>query len=138
MAALSMKVKGPQSPLGSGGAEPLDARELRKAVKGSFAEALSGLEAGGEPQAAAGAAGAGGATTAALEEIARHADLTNAEDAGRAVRESARVLVRSRLAPEYRATDEGAELVEGLSEYVAADQLLQTKLLNILKKLQAV
>jgi hypothetical protein len=133
-----MKVKGTQSPLGSGGAEPLNPRDLRKAVRGNFAEALSGLEAGGEPQAATQASGADGVNTVALEQIARGADLTSAEDAQRAVRESARLLISSRLGPGHRTTEQGVELVESLSEYVAADPLLKTKLLNILKKLQAV
>ncbi len=133
-----MKVKGPQSPLSSGGAEPLDPRDLRKAVKGgSFAEALSSLETEGETRAASGVTGARGATASALERIAHDADLTSEEGAARAVLESARVIVSSRIGPAHGGTETGEALVENLTEYVAADPFLKTKLLNILKKLKA-
>jgi hypothetical protein len=134
-----MKVKGPQSPLSSGGAESLDPRDLRKAVKGgSFAEALSNLEAGDSTPATTQATGASGVTASALEQIARGADLTSEEDARRAVRESARLLIHSTLGHGHRETEQAADLIENLSEYVAEDPFLKSKLLNILKKLKAV
>jgi len=54
----------------------------------------------------------------------------------RAVRESARYMIRSRLSKQYRETEEGERIIEGLSEYVAADPLLKSKLLSILQKVK--
>lgn len=127
-----MKIKGPGSPL-SGGAEPLDPldpRDLQRAVKsGRFADALSQLET------PAGGAGAG-TTQAALARIAGRADLSTNEGALSAVRDSARYMISSRLDEKYRDTAQGEELIESLSEYVANDPLLKTKLASILRRLK--
>jgi hypothetical protein len=132
-----MKVNRPGSPLSSGAEplEPLDPQELKNAVKSErFAAALSQLEtqATGGPQQA----GMSG-TRAALEQIAQGANLTNSEGAAGAVRESARYMIRSRLHEKFRHTEQGSRLVENLSEYVASDPLLNTKLLSLLQKLKA-
>jgi hypothetical protein len=130
-----MKVNRPGSPLSSG-AEPLeqlDPQELQQAVKGErFAAALSQLEA----QAAGGAGGASNATRAALEKIAQGADLLSSEGAATAVRESARCMIRSRLHERFRQSEQGATLVEKMSEFVASDPLLNAKLLGILQRLK--
>lgn len=127
-----MKIKGPGSPL-SGGAEPLeplDPRDLQRAVKsGRFANALSQLES------PAGGAGAG-ATEAALARIAGRADLSTNEGTLSAVRDSARYMISSRLGDKYRDTPPGEEMIETLSEYVANDPLLKTKLTSILRRLK--
>jgi hypothetical protein len=134
-----MKVNRPGSPLSSGAepVEPLDPQELQNAVKGErFAAALSQLEA----QAARGGSQPPGAasnpTRAALEQIAGSANLSSNEGAATAVRESARYLIRSRLHEKFRQTEQASTLVEKLSEYVAADPLLNAKLLLILQKLK--
>ena len=138
-----MKVNRPGSPL-SGGSEPLDPldpRELQRVVKGErLAAALSELEAqaGAEQTAqAAGASGQSAATRTALEQIARDANLSNPEEASAAVRESARFMIKFRLGKEHRDTQQGESLVDELSEYVAADPLLKSKLLQILTKIKA-
>jgi hypothetical protein len=117
--------------------EPLDPKELQEAVRGErFAAALSNLEA----QTAGGAGATGGADNpvrAALEQIANTSNLSNNEAAATAVRESARHMIRSRLHEKFRQTEQAEKLVERMSEYVAADPLLNTKLLAILQKLKA-
>ena len=135
-----MKVKGPGSPL-SGGAEPLeplDPRALRKAIDSDrFAAALSQLEAQAATTGAQQATNALSATRAALEQIANSANLASSEGAATAVRESARYMIRSRLSDRYRDTEHAQHLVRDLSEYVATDPLLKTKLLSILQKIKA-
>lgn len=131
-----MKVNRPGSPL-SGGAEPLeplDPQELQKALKSErFSAALAHLEA----QAGAGAGGAESPARAALAQIADAANLSSSEGAAAAVRESARFMVRSRLREKFRDTEQGSTLVERLSEFVASDPLLHSKLLGILQKVKS-
>ena len=130
-----MKVNRPGSPLSSG-AEPvegLDAQELQKALKGErFNAALAQLEA----QAAGGANDTAAPTRAALAQIADASNLSSSEGAAAAVRESARFMVRSRLGEKFRDTEQAATLVERLSEFVASDPLLHSKLLGILQKVK--
>lgn len=131
-----MKVNRPGSPLSSGAEplDPLDPKELRRAVKGErFAAALSQLEA----QAAAGAGGAQNPVRSALEEIARGSDLSSGEGASAAVRESARFMIRTRLHEKFRQSEQGETLVERMSEFVTSDPLLNAKLLVILQRLKA-
>jgi hypothetical protein len=130
-----MKVNRPGSPLSSG-AEPieqLDAQELQKALKGErFNAALAQLEA----QTAGGTAETSTPMRAALAQIADSANLSSSEGAATAVRESARFMVRSRLNEKFRDTEQGSTLVERLSEFVASDPLLHSKLLGILQKVK--
>ena len=130
-----MKVNRPGSPLSSG-AEPLeqlDPQELQSQLKAErFNAALAQLEA----QAKGGAAGAASPARAALAQIADSANLSSSEGAAAAVRESARFMVRSRLAERFRDTEQGSTLVERLSEFVASDPLLHSKLLGILQKVK--
>ena len=130
-----MKVNRPGSPLSSG-AEPieqLDAQELQKALKGErFNAALAQLEA----QAAGGGGETSSPTRAALAQIADAANLSSSEGAAAAVRESARFMVRSRLGEKFRDTEQASTLVERLSEFVASDPLLHSKLLGILQKVK--
>jgi hypothetical protein len=130
-----MKVNRPGSPLSSG-AEPLeqlDPQELQTALRSErFNAALSQLEA----QAAGGAGDTSSPTRAALAQIADSSNLSSNEGAATAVRESARFMVRSRLNEKFRDTEQGSTLVERLSEYVASDPLLHSKLLGILQKVK--
>lgn len=130
-----MKIKGASSPFsGSADAsEPLDPREqLRGVVKAErFAAALSNLEA----QAAA-ATGTPSAAHATLRNIARNADLSSPDEAIKAVRESAQFIVESRLDERSRETDEGKQAVAEISEFVAADPSLRSKLLSILNRVK--
>ena len=134
-----MKVNRPGDGL-TGSTEPLEPRDLQNLVKGERFEAvLSELEG----QAAAGSntvdnSMAMSATRAALAQIANAADLANAGQSLSAVRESARYMIRSRLSKQYRTTEEGERVIEGLSEYVASDPLLKAKILSILKKVKPV
>ena len=138
-----MKIKGPTSPLSSGSEplEPLSPRDLRKAVEGErFASSLSQLEATADAPNASGtgqASGSSSATRSALEQIAASSNLTTSEGAASAVRESARYMIRSRLSDRYRDTEHGERLTSELSDFVAADPFLKSKLLSILQKLQA-
>ena len=133
-----MKVNRPGDPL-TGATEPLDPRDLQNVVKGERFEAvLSELE--GQAATTSGNtvdnAQAMSSTRAALTSIAKEADLANASQALSAVRESARFMISSRLSEQYRATEEGERLIEGLSEYVASDPLLKSKILSILQKVK--
>lgn len=133
-----MKVNRPGEPL-TGSTEPLEPRDLQNLVKGERFEAvLSELEgqAGAGPANTADNAAAVSATRAALAEIANNADLANAGQTLSAVRESARYMIRSRLSNQYRKTEEGERLIEGLSEFVASDPLLRSKILSILQKVK--
>lgn len=130
-----MKVNRPGSPLSSG-AEPLeqlDPQELQTALKSErFNAALAQLEA----QAAGGSGETSSPARAALAQIADSSNLSSSEGAATAVRESARFMVRSRLNEKFRDTEQGSTLVERLSEYVASDPLLHSKLLGILQKVK--
>lgn len=129
-----MKINRPASPL-SGGAEPLeplDPRDLQRAIKSkSFTAALSQLEqqVGGTNQIAS-------PTQTALKQIADRSDFSTSEGMLAAVRDSARFMVESRLGDVYRKTPEGKQIVENLSDYVASDPLLQSKLTRILKRIK--
>ena len=131
-----MKINRPGSPLSSG-AEPVDApdaQELQKALEGErFSAVLSQLEA----QAAGGEGGAPSAVRSALSRIARESNLSTGEGAADAVRESARFMIRSRLGERFRRSEQGDGLVEKLSDFVASDPLLHSKLLGILQRLKA-
>jgi len=132
-----MKVNRPGSPLSSGAesVEPLEARELQNALKTErFNAALAQLEA----QAAGGTGGTPSPVRAALAQIADASNLSSSEGAAAAVRESARFMVRARLKEKFRETEQGSTLVERLSEFVAADPLLRSKLLDILHKVKTV
>ncbi|HEX8284512.1 MAG TPA: hypothetical protein VF588_14195 [Pyrinomonadaceae bacterium] len=118
--------------------DPLDPRDLQKAVRGKdFAQALTRLEQQATAADVEQTGGTRNATRSALEQIAGEADLSSDEDATRAVRESARFLIHSRIGPEHGESEQGASLVEGLAEYASNDPFLKTKLLNILKRLKA-
>jgi hypothetical protein len=132
-----MKVNRPGSPLSSGAesVEPAEARELQNALKTErFNAALAQLEA----QAAGGAGGASSPVRAALAQIADASNLSSSEGAAAAVRESARLMVRARLDRKFRESEQAATLVERLSEFVASDPLLHSKLLGILHKVKTV
>jgi hypothetical protein len=133
-----MKINRPGDPL-SGATEPLDPRDLQNLVKGERFEAvlseLEGLAGAQDTQAGSDAAPTNG-TRAALAQIARDVDLSNATQSQLAVRESARFMIRSRLSKQYRDTKEGERLIEGLSEFVTSDPLLKSKLLSILQKVK--
>jgi hypothetical protein len=133
-----MKINRPGDPL-TGATEPLDPRDLQNLVKGERFEAvLSELEG----QSGASVANtvdnsvAMSSTRAALARIASGADLANASQSLSAVRESARYMISSRLSKQYRMTEEGERVIEGLSEYVASDPLLKSKILAILQKIK--
>lgn len=132
-----MKVNRPGSPLSSGAesVEPLEARELQNALKTErFNAALAQLEA----QAAGGTGGSSSPVRAALAQIADASNLSSSEGAAAAVRESARFMVRARLDKKFRESEQATSLVERLSEFVASDPLLHSKLLGILHKVKTV
>ena len=133
-----MKINRPGDPL-TGATEPLDPRDLQNLVKGERFEAvLSELEgqAGTSVGNTVDNSAAMSSTRTALARIASGADLTNASQSLSAVRESARFMISSRLSKQYRTTEEGERVIEGLSEYVASDPLLKSKILSILQKVK--
>jgi len=133
-----MKINRPGDAL-TGATEPLDPRDLQNLVKGERFEAvLSELEGQAGPGLANSVDNsvAMSATRSELAKIASGADLANAGQSLAAVRESARYMIRSRLSKQYRQTEEGERVIEGLSEYVASDPLLKSKILSILQKIK--
>ncbi len=134
-----MKINRPGDPIGGGSAEPLDPRDLQNLVKGERFEAvLAELEGPSAPTVpnSVDNSGAMSATRSALAQIASDADLANAGQSLSAVRESARYMISSRLSKQFRKTEEGERVIEGLSEYVASDPLLKSKILSILQKVK--
>jgi hypothetical protein len=133
-----MKINRPGDPL-TGATEPLDPRDLQNLVKGERFEAvLSELEgqAGASVPNSVDNSAAMSSTRAALARIASGADLANAGQSLSAVRDSARYMISSRLSKQFRKTEEGERVIEGLSEYVASDPLLKSKILSILQKVK--
>jgi hypothetical protein len=133
-----MKINRPGEPM-TGATEPLDPRDLQNLVKGERFEAvLSELEgqAGASVPNSVDNSTAMSATRAVLAGIASGADLANAGQSLSAVRDSARYMISSRLSKQYRKTEEGERVIEGLSEYVASDPLLKSKILSILQKVK--
>jgi hypothetical protein len=121
-----MKVNKTKSPF-VGGADAPDEKDIAKAVKGEkFAETLSALEASAADTAAPSAA------RTALTAIAAQYDLSDENGQQQALLESAEFLVKSRLSEKYKQADKA---IGELSEFVAADPLLKTKLLSVLQKL---
>jgi hypothetical protein len=134
-----MKINRTGNPL-TEAAEPLDPRDLQNLVKGERFEAvLSELEgqAGATTANTVDNAAAMSSTRAALAQIANGADLANAGQSLSAVRQSARYMISSRLNKQYRKTEEGERIIEGLSEYVSSDPLLKSKILAILQKVKS-
>jgi hypothetical protein len=131
-----MKIKGATSPLSSGAEplEPLNPRELQKSAIGDkFAAALAQLEAPANAQEQPNGVSA---TRTALARIAHDADLGSNEGAAAAVRQSAQHMIRSRLHEKFRDTEQGAHMIAELSEYVAGDPLIKSKLLSILERIK--
>lgn len=123
-----MKVNKSKSPFVSGAADTPDEKDVARAIKGGkFTEALAALES-------AQATGTPDATGAALTEIAARYDLSNEENRQTAVEESAEYLVKSRLGEKY---GDSEKVVKDLTEHVAADPFLKSKLLSILQKLNS-
>jgi hypothetical protein len=133
-----MKINRPGDAL-TGSTEPIDPRDLQNLVKGERFEAvLSELEgqAGASLPNSVDNSAAMSDTRSALARIASGADLANAGQSLAAVRDSARYMISSRLSKQYRKTEEGERVIEGLSEYVASDPLLKSKILSILQKVK--
>ena len=133
-----MKINRPGDPL-TGATEPLDPRDLQNLVKGERFEAvLSELEgqAGASVPNNVDNSTAMSDTRAALARIASGTDLANSGQSLSAVRDSARYMISSRLSKQFRKTEEGERVIEGLSEYVASDPLLKSKILSILQKVK--
>ena len=121
-----MKVNKTKSSYVSGADAP-DEKDIAKAVKGEkFAETLSALEA------STAATSAPSAARTALTAIAAQYDLSDESDQQQALLESAEFLVKSRLSDKYKQAD---KVIGELSEFVASDPFLKTKLLSVLKKL---
>ena len=125
-----MKVNKTKSPFAPGGVDAPDEKDVAKAVKGEkFAETLSALEASA---ATDGASAAPSAARSALTAIASQYDLSDEGERQKALRESAEFLVRSRLSEKYKKADKA---IGELSDFVADDPFLKSKLLSVLEKL---
>jgi len=120
-----MKINKTKSPFVSGADAP-DEKDIAKAIKGEkFAETLSALETAAETSAPS-------AARTALTAIASQYDLSNENEQREALRESAEFLVKSRLNEKYKKAD---KVIGELSDFVADDPFLKTKLLSVLQKL---
>jgi hypothetical protein len=137
-----LKIKRPDS-LFQASTEPLDPNQATESsgVRGEFADALSQVESaldrGGVRAPGTSVGGSSSAIREALVVIASRSDLSQTEQANKALRESAQFMIRSRLADRYRDSRQSTRLVEGLSEYVINDPFLKRKLLSILKRIKS-
>jgi hypothetical protein len=137
-----VKIKRPDS-LFQASTEPLDPNQATEGsgVRGEFADALSqvesALDGGGVLASGTSAGGSSSAIRQALVVIASRSDLSQTEQANKALRESAQFMIRSRLAERYRDSRQSTRLVEGLSEFVVNDPFLKRKLLSILKRIKS-
>ncbi len=133
-----MSVKRPSSPLSSGAEslETLDSKDLQKSVRtGQFASQLDALETA----AVSGGGEAGGPESSAMQglrQIAENADLSTPGQALAAIRESAQFLINSRINEKFREQEKVSDMVDELSEFVAEDPFLGTKLKKILERLK--
>ncbi len=126
-----MKVNKPKSPFVSGADAP-DEKDAAKSVKGEkFAETLAALASNElSPNAEV------NSTRQILAKIARQSDLTNDEELSAALRQSAEVLVKSRLGDKFKQSEQSEKMIDDLSNFVSDDPLLKNKLLSVLKKLR--
>jgi hypothetical protein len=137
-----LKIKRPDS-LFQGSTEPLDPNQTTdaSAARGEFADALSQVESALDRGGVIAPGGPGGGSSSAIRQallsIASRADLSQTEQANKALRESAQFMIRSRLAERYRDSRQSTRLVEGLSDYVINDPFLKRKLLSILKRIKS-
>lgn len=133
-----MSVKRPGSALSSGAEslEPIDSKDLRKSVTGGqFASQLDALETA----AASGGDGAEGTESASMQslrQIASNTDLSSDGQVQAAIRESACLLINSRINEKFRKQEKVAGMVEELSDFVADDPFLGMKLKKILERLK--
>ncbi len=126
-----MKVNKPKSPYVSGADAP-DEKDIAKAVKGEkFADTLAALESGD-------ANGSDGLnpTRATLAQIASQSDLESDSGISTALRQSAEVLVKSRLNGKFIESGKGEQTLKDLSSFVSEDPFFKTKLLSVLQKLR--
>lgn len=134
-----MSVKRPSSPLSSGSEplEPLNSKELQKAVKSEqFGAELAGLENAAEGDQTAPISQKQAETLQNLREIAANADLSTPQQAQAAVRQSAHYLIKSRIQEKFREKEEVSEMLDDLSGFVSNDPYLHRKLKNILERLK--
>ncbi len=136
-----MSVKRPGSPLSSGAEslEPLDSKDLQKSIStGQLASQLDALETA----ASSGGESAGEVSSPKSEalqqlwQIAANADLSTPEQALAAIRESAQFLINSRINQKLREQQKVFRMVEELSDFVAEDPFLGTKIKKILERLK--
>ena len=126
-----MKINKPKSPY-VGGADAPDAKDIAKAVKGEkFADALSAL-ASGEPTESVSL----NSTREVLAQIALQTDLTNDRSLSEALKQSAEVLVKSRLSDKFKQSEQSEKIVKDLSHFVSDDPFFKAKLLSVLQKLR--
>ncbi|MDQ2746018.1 MAG: hypothetical protein M3T96_02020 [Acidobacteriota bacterium] len=126
-----MKVNKSKSPYVSGADTP-DEKDIAKAVKGEkFADALAALDAGGIS-----GGDALNATRATLAQIASQSDLNSDDGISSALRQSAELLVKSRLGEKFKDSEQSEKAVRDLSDFVSDDPFFKTKLLSVLHKLR--
>ncbi len=126
-----MKINKSKSPFVSGSDAP-DEKEIAKAIKGEkFSETLAALAA-----ADASASGETGATRATLAQIAVQSNLDNEGEAASALRQTAEILVKSRLSEKFKQSEQSEKVIGELSDFVADDPMLKAKMLSVLKKLR--
>ena len=126
-----MKINKPKSPY-VGGADTPDEKDIAKAIKGEkFADALASLEAGS-------LTGGDGTnpTHATLAQIASQSDLTSDDGINSALKESAEFFVKSRLGDKFQESEQSAQTIRDLSNFVSDDPFFKTKLLSVLHKLR--
>ena len=133
---MAVKKTGSPSASGADSLEPLSSKDTKRTDKaeGSFESALAGLE--GQLERVGKSSDSGSVEKSALGSIASSAQLDTQEGAFGAVKESAGVLVKTRLNEEFVESVQGKKLTEDFSDFIARDPFMHKKLLGILQRLK--
>ncbi len=133
-----MSVKKTGSPFASG-ADPLDqlasndaiskAEKAEKSFESVLAEAAADLNQAGEAKSQS-------KLQSEFRRIAGRSNFDSPEGEAEAIRESASVLVHSRLNKDFQKTRQGKQIAEKLSQHIAGDPYLHRKLKDILQQLK--
>lgn len=127
-----MKVNKSKSPFVSGADNTPDEKDVAKTLKsGKFSDTLAALESNEAAQS-----GELNSTREVLAQIALQSNLSNDDEAAAALKQSAEILVKSRLSEQFKESEQSEKIIRDLSEFVSEDPLLKAKLLSVLKKLR--
>jgi response regulator RpfG family c-di-GMP phosphodiesterase len=118
--------------------EKLNPKELREKIKSdsSFFSHIEGTSHTGQTPGS-NLTQSSNAVRAELQQIANSTNLTDPAEVSTAILASAKLMVQSRLTEKHRETEQGAEIVEYLGNFLAKDPLMKSKIVDVLTKLKS-